>query len=86
MSALRRIARAVHHLATAPQLVLVLLALVAVLLLARLFLAAAALAVTAAVLWWEAARADRADLGPDPSGCPLCARTVRQAAKGGAHR
>jgi cation transporter-like permease len=85
MSALRRTARAVHHLATAPQLVLVLLALGAVLL-ARLFLAAAALAVTAAVLWLEAARAGRADLDPDPAGCPLCARTVRQAAKGGEHR
>jgi uncharacterized iron-regulated membrane protein len=81
MSALRRTARAVHHLATAPRLVLVLLALVAVLL-----LAAAALAVTAAVLWLEAARAGRADAGPDPSDCPLCARTARQAAKSGEHR
>ncbi|GAA3616867.1 hypothetical protein ACG5V6_14680 [Streptomyces chitinivorans] len=85
MTALRRTARAVHHLATAPQLVLVLLALVAVLLLARLFLAATALAVTAAALWLEAARAGRADFDRDPSGCPLCARTVHQAAKGGEH-
>ncbi|MFE0273779.1 hypothetical protein ACFWZY_16910 [Streptomyces sp. NPDC058992] len=73
----RNILRAVHHVATSPSLLQLLLVVAAVTLLARQAAAALFVACVAAVVWAEGARAQRSSR-PGPSGCPLCARALRQ--------
>ncbi|MFK0178585.1 hypothetical protein ACIQVR_21690 [Streptomyces xanthochromogenes] len=73
---LRKILRAVHHVATSPLLLQVLLVLSAVTLLAERVLLALGLVVVAVVVWREGTRAQRSARGV-PDDCPLCARARR---------
>lgn len=87
MSAVRRVARAVHHITTVgPAVLLALLVLGCVALLARALVVAAVALVASVALWAEMVRADRADADRDPADCPLCARALRCAEKGGGGR